>query len=100
MQIIETTTNQKETKMKPDFMNKIANIIAEARNRTSMDEAEVKILKELLQEELKEYYDALEEYYEEEYYIAIEDVRTSAYDNGYADGYTDGSDEGYSENNS
>ena len=53
-------------------------------------------LEEILQDALNEYFMAVDEYYEEEYYIAIEDVRTSAYDNGYADGY----DEGYSENNS
>ena len=50
--------------MKSDFMVKTAKIIAELRNRTCIDE-DAEVLKEILQEELKEYYDALHECYDD-----------------------------------
>ena len=43
--------------MKPDFMGRTARIIAELRNRTCIDD-DVEVIKEILQDELKEYYDA------------------------------------------
>ena len=49
--------------MKSDFMVKTAKIIAEVRNRTCIDE-DVEVIKEILQEELKKYYDALHECYD------------------------------------
>ena len=76
--------------------HKIAKLVKEIQTQICIDDADVKIIEGLLKDELNEYYHIIDEYYEDEYYIAIEDVRTSAYDNGYADGY----DAGYSESNS
>ncbi len=81
--------------MKSDFMVKTARILAEVRARTCIDKIDVDVLKEILQEELKEYYDALDGYYEEEYYIAISSARNKAYDDGHSDGYNIGYDIGY-----
>ena len=75
--------------MKPNFKSRTAKIIVEVRNRTCIDE-DAEILKEILQDELKAYYAELEEYYEEEYYIAITSARSRAYDAGYDDGYAAG----------
>ena len=50
-----------------------------------------------MQDELKEYYDALNGYYEEEYYIAIASARSKAYDDGHSDGYSDGYENGYAD---
>ena len=83
----------------PDFMGSTAKIIAEVRNRTCIDD-DVEVIKEILQSELKEYYDALHEYYEEEYYIAISSARNKAYDDGHSDGYADGYDIGYDDGRS
>ena len=88
-----------KTIMPPKFKGKIAKIVKEIQTQICIDDADVKILEGLLKDELNEYYHLIDEYYEEEYYIAIKDVRTRAYDNGYDDGYADGYDEGYSENN-
>lgn len=60
--------------MKSDFMVKTAKIIAELRNRTCIDD-DAEVIKEILQEELKEYYDALHE----------------CYDDGYSLGHSEGS---------
>ena len=102
MQTIETThkPNLKETEMQtnisPKFATKTAKIIAEIRNRTCIKIMDAQSLEEIFIDALNEYCTAVDEYYEEEYYIAIEDVRASAYDNGFADGY----DVCYAENNS
>ena len=85
-----------QTNIPPKFVGKTAYIIEEIRKRTCINNMDAQILEELFIDALNEYCMAVDEYYEEEYYIAIEDVRTSAYDNGYADGY----DTCYSENNS
>ena len=61
--------------MKPDFMSRTAQIIAEVRNRTCIDE-DADVLKEILQDELKEYFHALNEYYSE------------GYDEGHSDGHS------------
>ena len=55
-----------ETIMPPNFMGGAAKIIAEIRNRTCIDD-DVEVIKEILQEELKEYYDALHECYDDGY---------------------------------
>ena len=75
--------------------NKIAKLVKEIQTQICIDDADVEILEGLLKDELNEYCILLDEYYEEEYYIAISDARNRAYDAGYADGY----DEGYSESN-
>ena len=75
--------------------NRIAKLVKEIQTQICID-ADVEILEGLLKDELNEYYRSIDEYSEEEHYIAIADARKRAYDNGYADGY----DEGYSESNS
>ena len=85
-----------QTNIPPKFVGKTAKIIAEIRNRTCINNMDAQILEDILQAALNEYYMEVDEYYEEEYYIAIEDVRASAYDNGFADGY----DVCYAETNS
>ena len=82
--------------MKANFMERAAKIIAEIRNRSSIDDVDAEVIEKILQNALNEYYDELDGYYEEEYYIAISSARSRAYDDGYADGY----DEGYSESHS
>ena len=59
--------------MKTNFMDRIAKIVVEIRNRTCIDNTEV--LEEILKYELRTYYTELEEYY----------------DTGYIAGYGDGS---------
>ena len=86
--------------MKPDFMVRTARIIAEVRNRTCIDD-DVEVIKELLQDELKEYYDALhdegsEEGYDAGYYAGSE----AGYDAGYSDGHSEGYDNGYTDGKS
>ena len=76
--------------MTPNFMSKAAKIIAEIQVRTCIDAAEAEVIKELLQAALNEWGVMLEEYYEEEYYNAIANHRSSAYDDGYDAGYSDG----------
>ena len=84
-----------ETIPTPDFMGRIAKILAEIRNRTCIDEIEAEIIEELLQDSLNEYCTLLNEYYAEEYYIAITCAEHRAYDDGHSDGYADGYDVGY-----
>ena len=81
-----------KTTMPPKFNSKI---LKEIQTQICIDDADIKILEGILNDTLNEYYQLIDQYYEEEYYIAIEDVRTSAYDIGYSDGY----DDGYSESN-
>ena len=69
------------------FMNRTAKIIEEALARTCVDDLDAEVIKELLQDELTEYCDALNEYYEEEYSNAISSARNIAYDLGYDAGY-------------
>ena len=84
------------TNMTPKIMGRIAKIVKEIQTGICIDDADVEILEGLLKDELHEYYNLIDQYYEEEYYNALSYVRNSAYDNGYADGY----DAGYSESNS
>ena len=79
----------------PDFMGSTAKIIAEVRSRTCIDDVDVEVLEGILQDALNEYYSMVDEYYEEEYYIAITSARSKAYDDGHSDGYADGYDVGY-----
>ena len=74
----------------PNFMVKTANIIAEVRARTCIDDVDVEVIKEILQDALNEYYMMLNEYYAEEYYNALNTARNKAYDAGYDDGYDAG----------
>ena len=80
----------------PNFMGKAANIIAEIRTRTCIDDVDAEVIKAILQDELNEYYRMLNGYYEEEYYNALNTARNRAYDEGFDDGYDVGYDEGRS----
>ena len=87
----------------PNPAFRIAKIITEVRDRTSIDKIDIEILKEILQDELlelNEYCRMLDEYYIEEYHNAIARVRSAAYDDGYDDGYDIGYDNGYSDGRS
>ena len=79
-----------ETITTPDFMGRIEKIIAEVRARTGMDEIDTEIIREILQDVLKEYCTMLHGYYEEECYIAVSRARNSAYYDGFDDGYAVG----------
>ena len=81
--------------MKPDFIDSIAKIIEEIRVITCIDEVDVEAIEELLKAELNEYCLELDEYYIEEYHIAISSARNEAYYDGHSDGYADGYDIGY-----
>ena len=75
----------------PDFMGVTANIIAEVRARTCINDVDAEVIKDAL----NEYYDALNEYYVEEYHNALSSARNSAYDKGYSLGYDVGYEEAY-----
>ena len=75
--------------------NKIAKLVKEIQTQICIDDADVEILEGLLKDEFNEYYKLIDEYYEEEYYIAISSARSKAYDDGHSDGYADGYDVGY-----
>ena len=81
----------------PDFMVKTAKIITKLRNRTCIDNVDVEVIKEILQDSLSEYCTLLNEYYAEEYYIAVASARNKAYDDGHSDGYSDGYESGYAD---
>ena len=83
--------------MKPNFMGKAANIMADVRNSTCIDDVDAEVINGILQEALNEYYDELHEYYEEEYYIAVASARNIAYDDGHSDGYSEGYENGYAD---
>ena len=78
-----------ETILTPKFMHRISKITTEVSAVTGIDEVEVKALEALLKEKLNEYCLELEEYYEEEYYVALSSARSKAYDVGYEDGYSE-----------
>ena len=84
-----------KTNTTPDFMSSIARICAEVRNRTCIDDVDAEVIEKILQDELNEYCTLLNEYYEEEYYIALSCAKNCAYDEGHTDGYTEGYDNGY-----
>ena len=85
-----------QTIVTPNFARKIAKIIAEVRARTCIDD-DVEVIKEILQDELTEYCDLINQYYEEEYSNAISSARSKAYDDGHSDGYDDGYESGYAD---
>ena len=82
------------------FNGRIARIVKELQTRICIDDADVEILEGLLKDELKEYYDLIDNYYEEEYYNAVSSARNIAYDNGHSDGYAEGYDFCYAERHS
>ena len=77
-----------------DFMVKTAKIIEEMRNRSRINVVDTEVIEAMLKDAFNEYCDALNEYYEEEYYNAISSARSKAYDDGHSDGYEDGYDAG------
>ena len=83
--------------MKSDFMVKTAKIIAEIRNRTCIDD-DVEVIKEILQDELKEYYDALHECYDDGYDDGYAAGKSSLEEATYYRGFKDGRAEAESEN--
>ena len=82
-----------ETITTPNFMRRIAKILAEVRQYSDFD---AEALEELLKAELNEYSRMLDEYYIEEYSNAIASARNRAYDSGYEDGYSAGHSAGQS----
>ena len=68
--------------MRSDFMVKTAKIIAEIRDRTCIDDDDVKVIKEILQDAFKVYYDELHE--------CSDDAYNEGYSDGYSEGYYDG----------
>lgn len=93
--------------MKSDFMVKTAKIIEEVLARTCID-IDAEVIKALLQDELRAYYAALNEHYDDGYADGYDDGRAeaesdneeaveSAYEKGYSLGYSDGHAEGHSE---
>ena len=85
--------------MKHDFMDRIANIIAEVHTRTCIDKIDAEVLFEILQEELNEYYDdgcalGYDEGYSEGKYHGYDEGKYAGYDEGYSDGHYKGKSEG------
>ena len=81
--------------MEPNFMDSTAKIMAEIRAIAGIEGVDTKAIEEILKEGLDEYYDELNAYYDEEYYIALSSARGKAYDDGHSDGYAEGYAEGY-----
>ena len=75
--------------MKPDFMDRIAKIIAEVRTRTCIDKIDTEVLEYILQKELIEYHNEAYTY-----------AHNIGYDDGFNDGYDVGYDNGYSDSHS
>ena len=86
--------------MKHDFMDRAAKIIEEVLARTCIDKIDAEAIERILQDALNEYYSMVDEYYDEECYIAISSARSKAYDDGHSDGYADGYDIGYDDGRS
>ena len=53
--------------------------MAEVRRKTCINDYEEEVIKDAL----NKYYDALNEFFEEEYYNALNSARNKAYDDGY-----------------
>ena len=79
----------------PNFMGRVAKIIAEIRNRAYIDGVDEEVIETILKEDITEYYRMLDGYYKEEYYNAISSARNEAYYEGHSDGYARGYDVGY-----
>ena len=98
--------------MQSDFMVKIANIIAEIRVKTCIDDVDAEVLEDILKDELIKYHNEVFTYghgigYDDGYddgYTAgkssLEGDVDNAYDEGYALGYSEGYSDGRSEGNS
>ena len=88
------------TIMTPDFIGRIAKIIAEVRTIACIDDVAAEAIEKILQDELTEECRMLDSYYWEEHYNKycneISSVRTGAYDAGYDEGYADGHSESHS----
>ena len=84
----------------PDFMGRIAKIIAEVRTIACIDDVDAEAIKKILQDELNEECRMLDSYYWAEYNNKycneISSVRNGAYDAGYDEGYADGHSESHS----
>ena len=95
---------QIDTIKTPNFTGKIAEIIAEVRTRTCIDDVDAEVLAEILQDKLNEECRMLDGYYCEEYHNELTSAKHHAYDEGHYDGYNVGYDvghsDGYSESNS
>ena len=79
-----------KTIMAPKFMDRAKNIVEEVLLRACIDGVDAEVIEELILNALNEYYDELNEYYEEEYYNEVSRARNASYDAGYDDGYDDG----------
>ena len=81
----------------PNFTRRIANIIAEIRTITYIDDVDAEVIEKILQDELTEECRMLDSYYWEEYYNEyyneISSARGIAHDDGHSDGYADGHSE-------
>lgn len=78
-----------KTIMSPKFMDRAENIVEEVLLRTGIDGVDAEVIQELILNALNEYYDELNEYYEEEYCNEVSRARNASYDAGYEDGYND-----------
>ena len=85
-----------KTIMSPKFMDRAENIVEEVLLRTGIDGGDAEVIQELILNALNEYYDELNEYYEEEYYNEVSRARNASYDAGYEDGYNDHHSESHS----
>ena len=85
-----------KTIMSPKFMDRAENIVEEVLLRTGIDGVDAEVIQELILNALNEYYDELNEYYEEEYYNEVSRARNASYDAGYEDGYNDHHSESHS----
>ena len=65
-----------------DFMDRTAKIIAEIRDRTCIDKIDIEVIREIIQDEFKVYYDELHE--------CSDDAYNEGYSDGYSEGYYDG----------
>ena len=94
--------------MKNDFMARAAQIIAEVRNKTSIEEIDLEVLEVILQDELSEYHNEVFTYcnttgydagydtgYEDGYMSISDEAADRAYSEGYSEGYYEGYDDGY-----
>ena len=79
----------------PDFMGRIAKIVEEVSARACVDKIDTEAIEAILKASLNEYCTMVNEYYAEEYYIALSSEQHRAYDEGHSDGYSLGYDDGY-----
>ena len=90
--------------MKPDFIDSIAKIIADVRDRTCIEDVDTDVLEEILKDEFIKYHNEILTYghsigYDDGYTASksiLEGDVDSAYREGYASGYEDGYSAGHS----